>query len=94
MENTTEKGTRSKRQNRFDESARRVVDEYQKDESVFVGYDQFFFEAEIWYIIKDQQLKDEADEGDEATVILSKTPFYAESGGQVADNGLFVYGRL
>lgn len=58
-----------------------------KDESVFVGYDQFSVEAEIWYIIKDQQLKDEAHEGDEVTVILSKTPFYAESGGQVADSG-------
>lgn len=53
----------------------------------FVGYEEYSCEAKLMYIIADGSLVDNAQQGDEVTLILDKTPFYAESGGQVADNG-------
>ncbi|HEX9059468.1 MAG TPA: alanine--tRNA ligase [Clostridia bacterium] len=53
----------------------------------FLGYTSFESDAEILYIIKDNKIVDSASEGDIITVIPDKTPFYAESGGQVGDTG-------
>ncbi|CAH0176929.1 alanine--tRNA ligase [Peribacillus simplex] len=77
-------------------SARQDVDSMQiqggvlgdiKVESEFVGYDQVAVEAKVAAIIKNGELVTEAQEGEEVQVILNKTPFYAESGGQIADMG-------
>ncbi|MFJ7467899.1 alanine--tRNA ligase [Peribacillus frigoritolerans] len=77
-------------------SARQDVDSMQiqggvlgdiKVESEFVGYDQVAVEAKVAAIIKNGELVTEAQEGEEVHVILDKTPFYAESGGQIADIG-------
>ncbi|MED3835043.1 alanine--tRNA ligase [Peribacillus frigoritolerans] len=77
-------------------SARQDVDSMQiqggvlgdiKVESEFVGYDQVAVEANVAAIIKNGELVTEAQEGEEVQVILDKTPFYAESGGQIADIG-------
>jgi len=53
----------------------------------FVGYGSYESYSKIMYIIKDGEVVENAQEGDEVTVILDKTPFYAESGGQVGDTG-------
>jgi len=53
----------------------------------FTGYERYENEAEIMYIISDGKQTDNAMQGDEVTIILDRTPFYAESGGQVADTG-------
>src|SRR5699024_704789 len=58
------------------------------DESEFVGYEEQTVETNILYLFDEHELLDEATEGQELNVILSKTPFYAESGGQVADIGV------
>ena len=58
-----------------------------KEESTFVGYDEQKVETEIVTIIRDDELVTEAKEGEEVLLILKETPFYAESGGQVADPG-------
>ena len=55
--------------------------------SEFVGYDTLTVTSKITSIIHGDALVKTAHEGDEIKVILSQTPFYAESGGQVADHG-------
>lgn len=57
-------------------------------ESKFVGYDQLKTDSTVIAIIKDGNLVDQAKTGEEVQVILDITPFYAESGGQIADRGL------
>ncbi len=54
----------------------------------FTGYDHLQDEACIEALFRDGQAVDSITAGDEAVVILGKTPFYAESGGQVGDTGL------
>jgi alanyl-tRNA synthetase len=58
------------------------------EESRFVGYDQFEVKGTVKVLVKDDELVDEVHEGEEVQFILDQTPFYAESGGQVADKGL------
>lgn len=80
-------------------SARQDVDSMQvqggvlgelKTESQFVGYDKLQTNATIAAIVKDGQLIEEALAGEEIQIILDETPFYAESGGQIADQGTLV----
>ncbi|MGB4648417.1 MAG: alanine--tRNA ligase [Acetivibrionales bacterium] len=54
----------------------------------FVGYESYSSESKILYIILDGEQVDSAQKGEEVTIILDRTPFYAESGGQVADTGV------
>ncbi|MGI6584425.1 MAG: alanine--tRNA ligase [Gracilibacteraceae bacterium] len=58
--------------------------------SKFVGYECFSSNASIKAIVKDNELTGSANEGDEISVVLDITPFYAESGGQVADTGRII----
>ncbi len=53
----------------------------------FVGYDQTEVEAEVTAIVKAGQSTEAVQKGEEAAIILDRTPFYAEAGGQVADVG-------
>ncbi|WP_420099128.1 alanine--tRNA ligase [Corynebacterium sp.] len=55
--------------------------------TVFVGYETADAEAHILGLVSGGQLVDRAPEGSEVEVILDRTPFYAEAGGQMADRG-------
>ncbi len=55
--------------------------------SEFVGYNELVTTAKIAAIILGDSEVDLAGPGSEVQVILDRTPFYAESGGQVSDRG-------
>ncbi|HCT13971.1 alanine--tRNA ligase [Corynebacterium nuruki] len=53
----------------------------------FLGYGSTEAEGRIIGLVRDGALVDRAAEGSQVQVILDQTPFYAESGGQLADRG-------
>ena len=54
----------------------------------FLGYAEFANVAKVLALVKDGERTNAVYEGDEAIIILDKTSFYAESGGQVGDTGV------
>ncbi len=56
----------------------------------FVGYESHTSKSVIKAIVKDSELTDSSKTGEEVSVILDITPFYAESGGQTADTGRII----
>ena len=54
----------------------------------FLGYEFDKAEAIILKISKDENFVDSAEAGDEVEILTNQTPFYAESGGQVGDQGI------
>lgn len=59
----------------------------------FVGYTDFACDAKVLAIVNaDGELVDMLGAGDSGTLVLDKTPFYAQSGGQVGDSGVIKNG--
>jgi len=56
-------------------------------ESTFVGYDQLEVETTIEQMISGKNTVETAKKEEDLFLFLKETPFYAESGGQIADNG-------
>jgi len=56
----------------------------------FIGYDCLESESLMQAILKGDRLVTEAAEGDEVELVLDVTPFYAEGGGQVGDQGVLM----
>ncbi len=56
--------------------------------SEFVGYDNLTYESEISAIASDTEIVNELSAGQEGTIIVAKTPFYATMGGQKGDIGV------
>jgi len=59
----------------------------------FVGYAELSSLAKVEVILVDGKSVESAEAGTEVQVILNKTPFYAESGGQIGDKGYLQSGE-
>ena len=54
----------------------------------FVGYDSWAdVECDVIAIVRDDEEVDSLGQSDECEVVITPTPFYAESGGQIGDGG-------
>jgi alanyl-tRNA synthetase len=56
--------------------------------SVFTGYDQLTNQAKIVELFANGQVVNQLSDADEGIIVLDKSPFYAESGGQAGDTGI------
>jgi len=59
-------------------------------ETTFTGYEELEDESPVLAILKNGKTVTQLDAGEQGGVVLSSTPFYAESGGQVGDHGKIV----
>ena len=58
----------------------------------FTGYEHLTDEGAILAMVINDELTHEIATGADAIIVLDKTPFYAEMGGQTADHGAFILG--
>ena len=61
--------------------------EYKGEKNQFVGYEKLEQESKVIALYREGVSIDELKFGETGTVVLASTPFYAESGGQVGDQG-------
>ena len=88
-----EQKDRAKADSKAKKSGHTDLTEYRKiaDESglsEFIGYASIESEAKVRGLLVDGKSSMSASEGDEIEIVLDRTPFYAEGGGQLADGGL------
>ena len=56
----------------------------------FTGYERLHDDCTILAIVAEDELRERVGSGVHASIVLDKTPFYAEMGGQSADHGLLI----
>lgn len=66
--------------------------EYSGDQTVFEGYEHLHADGKVLAIYVGGAKVERLSAGQDAIVVLDRTPFYAESGGQIGDSGLISSG--
>ena len=79
---------RAKKAGHADTSGYRELRE--KGVTEFTGYQELATDSQVRGLLKDGAIATAAEQGETVEVVLEKTPFYAESGGQIADEGLII----
>ena len=88
----TEQRDRAKADARAKKSGAVAADTYRALADVagasdFIGYQELRSEGVVRGVLKDGEVVPAGAEGDEIEIVLDRTPFYAEGGGQLADTG-------
>ena len=65
---------------------RAIVDKY--GTTKFLGYENISTEAKLTGVLVNGKVTSEVNAGSDLEIMLDRTPFYAEGGGQLADNGV------
>ncbi|MGW6200169.1 alanine--tRNA ligase [Kribbella sp. NPDC055110] len=79
---------RAKKAGHADTSGYRELRE--KGVTEFTGYQELSSDSQVRGLLREGAVAPFAEQGETVEVVLEKTPFYAESGGQIADEGLIV----
>ncbi|MGH8754639.1 MAG: alanine--tRNA ligase, partial [Burkholderiales bacterium] len=64
--------------------------EYSGKQTEFHGYDTLMLNAKVVALYVEGSAVERINQGQHAIVVLDRTPFYAESGGQVGDRGVLI----
>ncbi len=64
-----------------------------KNPTTFVGYEKNTCEAKVLAVCIGEEVAGSIAGGESGILVLDKTPFYAEMGGQVADHGVIMVGE-
>jgi len=67
--------------------------EYRGQATQFLGYESLRLEARVLAIYREGSQVNSIQAGEEGVIVLDRTPFYAESGGQIGDIGQLVCGH-
>lgn len=86
---------RARAASQFEAKSQLPVDLVQRlPPTAFLGYDRLSEDScRVLAMVRDGQALDALASGEQATVILDRSPFYAESGGQVGDAGVLERGQ-
>ena len=86
----SEQRERARAASQFESKAMLSAEVVQKlPQTQFLGYDTLSADGlKLVAIVRGERSVDELGDGEEATLIFDRTPFYAESGGQVGDTGI------
>ncbi|MGH3502094.1 MAG: alanine--tRNA ligase-related protein, partial [Nocardioidaceae bacterium] len=84
---------RAKRGRHADVTAYREVAEQLGSDVVFTGYDEVVSDGRVAGLISDGARVEQVGEGATFELVLDRTPFYAEGGGQLADHGTIELGN-
>ncbi len=63
------------------------------NDTEFTGYTELETESKIIFIVRGDEACDTLNTGDEATIIVEKSPFYSTMGGQIGDTGVITCGN-
>lgn len=89
MNEQRERARSARGEHGFGDAAAEVFKQVREEKGLpeFSGYSSMEEDTEILAVVKDGQIVDRLEPGEIGQVVLKKTPFYAESGGQIGDTG-------